>query len=221
MLDCQCKHEFSDNNARTALTGAPPKELRWPLCTGWTLGWCRMLPMLASIPSYGCCPVVVDQCFMLSHTQCNHSPTWSKQWPGTASEVGLGLLPTSNEQPLEWGWETPCTVSLAHWYALYEWDVQVPPQPKELCWLLHWQKCVSNPHSRGIWVQDRGAVKCTTLHLWATNLKPFLVAHSCMAFTACCKYLAMVFRERPQNRLSGHQQRVLWRCPWQYKRAAH
>ena len=41
------------------------------------------------------------------------------------------------------------------------------------------------------------AVKCTTLHLWAANLKPFLVAHSCMAFTACCRCLFMISRERP------------------------
>ena len=39
----------------------------------------------------------------------------------------------------------------------------------------------------GLWARDRGAVKCMTLHLWAANLKPFLVAHSCMAFTACCR----------------------------------
>ena len=30
-----------------------------------------------------------------------------------------------------------------------------------------------------LWTLDRGAVKCTTLHLWAANLKPFLVGHSC------------------------------------------
>ena len=39
----------------------------------------------------------------------------------------------------------------------------------------------------GLWARDRGAVKCMTLHLWAANLKPFLVAHSSMAFTACCR----------------------------------
>ena len=49
----------------------------------------------------------------------------------------------------------------------------------------------------GLWVWDWGAVKCTTLHLWAANLKPFLVAHSFMAYTACCKCLSMVSRERP------------------------
>ena len=41
----------------------------------------------------------------------------------------------------------------------------------------------------GLWARDRGAVKCMTLHLWAANLKPFLVAHSSMAFTACCRCL--------------------------------
>ena len=71
VLDCQCRHEFSDSNAWTVLTDVPSKELPWPLCTGWTLGWCRTLPMPVSIPSYGCCPVVVYQCLMLSHTQCN------------------------------------------------------------------------------------------------------------------------------------------------------
>ena len=49
----------------------------------------------------------------------------------------------------------------------------------------------------GFWARDRRAVKCMTLHLWAANLKPFLVAHSFMAFTACCKCLSMLSRERP------------------------
>ena len=49
---------------------------------------------------------------------------------------------------------------------------------------------------------DRGAVKCVTLHLWAANLKPFLVAHSCMAFTPCCKCLSMVSRERPRKQIA-------------------
>ena len=51
----------------------------------------------------------------------------------------------------------------------------------------------------GLWALYRGAVKCTTLHLWAANLNPFLVAHSCMAFTACCRCLSMVSRERPRK----------------------
>ena len=93
------------------------KELHWFLCTGWTLGWCRILPMPVSIESYGCCPVVVDWCLMLSHTQCNRSPGWSERWPGTASGVCLCLLPTSNEQQLGWSWEPPCISSLAHWCA--------------------------------------------------------------------------------------------------------
>ena len=60
VLDCQYRHKFSDSNAWTALTGIPPKELHWPLCTGWTICWCGTLPMPVSIQSYGCCPVVVD-----------------------------------------------------------------------------------------------------------------------------------------------------------------
>ena len=52
-----------------------------------------------------------------------------------------------------------------------------------------------------LWILTRGAVKCMTLHLWAANLKPFLVAHSCMEFTACCKCLFMVSRERPRKQI--------------------
>ena len=46
----------------------------------------------------------------------------------------------------------------------------------------------------GVWALFRGAVKCTTLHLWAANLKPFPVAHICMAFTACCRCLSTVLK---------------------------
>ena len=53
----------------------------------------------------------------------------------------------------------------------------------------------------GLWILTRGAVKCMTLHFWAANLKPFLVAHSCMEFTACCKCLSMVSRERPRKQI--------------------
>ena len=55
----------------------------------------------------------------------------------------------------------------------------------------------------GLWARDRGAVKCLTLYLWAANLKPFFVAHSCMAFIACCRCLSMVSRERPRK--TDHQ----------------
>ena len=33
-------------------------------------------------------------------------------------------------------------------------------------------------------------------------LKPFLVAHSCTAFTACCRCLSMVSRERPRKQIA-------------------
>ena len=54
----------------------------------------------------------------------------------------------------------------------------------------------------GLWTLYRGAVKCTTLHLRVANLNPFLVAHSCMAFTACCRCLSMVSRERPRKQIA-------------------
>ena len=102
------------SNAWTALTDVPPKKPRWPLHTGWKLGLCRTLPMPVSIRNYGCCPVVIDCCLRPCHTKSNHSPAWSEQWPGKASEVCLCPLPTSSERPLGWGLEPPCTVPLAH-----------------------------------------------------------------------------------------------------------
>ena len=84
-------------NAWTVLTDVPPKELRWPLCTGWTLGWCRKLPMPVSVHSYERCPVVLHWCLMPCHTQCIHSQTWNEQWHGTASRVCLCPLPISSE----------------------------------------------------------------------------------------------------------------------------
>ena len=53
-----------------------------------------------------------------------------------------------------------------------------------------------------LWALCRGAVKCTTLQLWAANLNPFLVAHSYMAFTACCRCLSMVSKERPRKQIA-------------------
>ena len=54
----------------------------------------------------------------------------------------------------------------------------------------------------GCWALDQGAVKCMTLHLWAANLKPFLVAHSFIAFNAYCRCLSMVSRERPRKQIA-------------------
>ena len=156
------------------------------------------MPVL--IQCCGCCPVVVDWCSMLCHTQCNHSPAWSVQWLGTASEVCLCPLPTSSEQPLTWGWEPPCTVLSTLMCFL-----------KERCESHHSPRnFVDSSTGRGVfpilmfgglWTLDWGAVKCMTLHLWATNLKPFLVTHSCIAFTACCKCLSMGSRERPRKQI--------------------
>ena len=108
---------FSHSNALTACTNVPPKELRWPLCTGWILGWCRMPQMLVSIQSYQWCPIVVDWWLMLCHTQYIRNLAWNGQWPGTASGECLCPHHTSSVQPLWWDWGSPCTWSSAPWYA--------------------------------------------------------------------------------------------------------
>ena len=100
VLDCQCRRKFSDSNAWIALTYIPPKELHWPVCTGWKLAWYRKLPIPVSVQSCERCPIVVNWCLMLCLTQCNRSPAWSVQWPGTASTLCLCPLPTSSKRSL-------------------------------------------------------------------------------------------------------------------------
>ena len=172
------------SNAWTALTSVPPKELRWPLCTGWSLGWCRTLPMPVSIQSYGCCPIAVDQGLMLSHTQCNHSPAWSEQWPGKASEVCLS--------PPHFKWAATRMRLRASLHCVFSTlmcflNERSHHSPRNFVDFSTGRSVFPIITVGGLWARDRGAVKCMTLHLWTANLKPFLVAHSCMAFTACCK----------------------------------
>ena len=54
----------------------------------------------------------------------------------------------------------------------------------------------------GLWTLDRVALKCMTLHLWAANLKPFLVAHPCIAFTACSIFFYMVSSGCPRKQIA-------------------
>ena len=134
---------------------------------------------------------------MLCHTQYIHNLTWNEQWSGTASAVCLCPLPTSSVQALGWDWEPPCIESLVHWCAL--WRRGANPTTAQGILLI--------PQLAGVCHQSwlcgaSGAVKCTTLHLCAANLNPFLVAHSCMAFTACCRCLSMVSMERPRKQIA-------------------
>ena len=109
VLGCQCRYEFSDSNSWTTSTDVPPKELRWPPCTYWKLGWCKMprVPVLSQ--RCGCCQVVVNWYWMLCHTQYIHNLASNEQWSSTTSAVCLCPLPTSSVQPLGWDWEPPCT----------------------------------------------------------------------------------------------------------------
>ena len=73
----------------------------------------------------------------------------------------------------------------------------------------------------GLWILTRGAVKCMTLHLWSTNLKPFLVAHLVWNLLLAVNVSLWCPGSVHGNRLTGHQQIVLWKCPWQCRRAVH
>ena len=161
VLGCQCRHKFSDSNSWTASTDVPPEELRWPPCTYWRLGWCRMLRVPVLVQHCGCCQVVVNWYGMLCHTQYIHNLAWSEQWSGTASVVCLCPLPTSSVQPLGWDWEPPCTESLAHWCA--SWRRGANPTTAQGILLIPQLARVSLILIVGDhWALFRGAVKCTT-----------------------------------------------------------
>ena len=125
----------------TALGDVPPRELHWSQLTNWRLGWCRMLQVPVLIQCCGCCPVVAGWCLMLCHTRHNHSPAWSEQWPGTASTVCLGPLPTSSAQPLEGDSGPPCTLFLTHW-------------------CVSWKRCVSPTTAQGTLLSPQLAGMC-------------------------------------------------------------
>ena len=120
MLGCQCRPESSNSNAWTASIAFPPKEFRWPPCTCWRLGWCKMLQVPVSVQHCGCCPVVVDWHLMLCHTQyipnlaLNEQssgdkrtkwPPWTKrpithQHRATASKVPSQLTDKDSQPPV-------------------------------------------------------------------------------------------------------------------------
>ena len=124
MLGCQCRHEFSDSNSWTTSTDVPPKELRWPLCTYWRLGWCKMPRVPVLTQRCGCCQVVVNWYWMLCHTQFIHNLVWNEQWSATVSAGCLCPLPTSSVQPLGWDWEPPY-VSIPKCQWLHRWRLGI------------------------------------------------------------------------------------------------
>ena len=118
--------------------------------------------------------------------------------------------------------ESLLALCLHHTDVLLKWEARVSPQPKEPCGLLHCQKCVSNPHYGGV-SEPETVVQwylwlCTCgLQTWSHSLSPIPLWHSLPAVDISLWCPESVL----ENRLPGHRQSVLWRCPWQYKRAAH
>ena len=195
------------------LSDVPPKEFHWPVCTDWRSGWYRTLPMPVSIQSCECCPVFEDWYSMLCHIQCNHSPASLER---TMAQYSIKSVSRS---PPHFKWATTRIRFRASRHCVFSTLMCFLKErrgshhsPRNFAESSIGRKVLPILIARGLRTLDRGAVKFMTLHLWDVNLKPFLVAHLCIAFTACCKFLFMVSRERPRkNRLSGHPQIVLWR----------
>ena len=160
---------------------------------------------------YGCCPVVVDRCLILSHTQCNHSPAWSIKW---ASEVCLS--------PPHFKWATtrmrlrpPCAVSLAQWCA-------------------SWMRSASPTTAQGTSWNPPLAEVCFHSSQWGTSEPGIGVQWNARLCTCgkletihCRKFLHDIYCLL-QMSLHGGQgaptktnyqvvNKMPWRCPWQYK----
>ena len=148
--------------------------------------------MPVSVHSYECCPFVVGWCWCCAI----HNATIVKlgKTNGTVqNQECLCPLLISSERPLGWGWEPPCTVFSTLVCFLNE-RCESQHSPRNFVDSSNGRSVFPVLTMGDFWARDRGAVKCMTLHLWATNLKPFLVVHSCMAFTACCKCIYGVQR---------------------------
>ena len=87
------------------------------------------------------------------------------------------------------------------------------PPPAEVCFQSS-QWGVSEPETMVQW----NVWLCTCgMQTWSHSLSPIPVWHSLPAVNVSLWCPESVL----ENRSPGHWQRVLWRCPWQYKRAAH
>ena len=91
--------------------------------------------------------------------------------------------------------ESLLALCLQHTDLLLKWEARVSPQPKELCGLLQWQKCVSNPHYGGSlsprpWCSEMYDFALVGCKPEAIPCRPFLYV---LLFTACCRCLSTRF----------------------------
>ena len=147
----------------------------------------------------GCCLVVVDWYLMLCQAQYICNLVWNGQWSGTASGEYLCLLPASSMQTLGWDWgHSVFSVVMCF---LKE-RCESRPSPRNFVDCSTGRGVLPSLTEWDYWTLGCDVVECTTLHSRAANLKSLVVAHSCMAFTACCKCLSMVSREPPRKQIA-------------------
>ena len=201
--DFQCRHVFWDSNSWTALGDVPPKELHWSQHTNWRLGWCSMLPSASLNPVLW----MLSSCRRLVFDAV---PYTTQPWSSLERIMAPYSIRSVSRSPPHFKCTTTQWRFRASLHCVFN---------TLMCFLK--ERCESHHSPRnfvesstdrnvspiliagGLGTLDRGAVKCMTLHLWAANLKPFLVAHSCMAFTPCCKLIGLdLFND--DTRPSGH-----------------
>ena len=149
-----------------------------------------------------CCRLVLDALLCTKH----YILAWIEQWFGTC--ISSASLPPPHFKCATTRMRLRASL---HWVlctdARVEGNVRIPPQPKEFCWFFNWQQCDADPDSGGLWTLYRVTVKCTTWNLLAWNLKPSLVAYSCMTLTSCCKCIIH------WKQIVRSVNRVLWNYP--------
>ena len=175
----------------------------WSWYGQFEVGWLQPLQLWLGAGTSSGAPVLVSQDRDLCHVQLH--PTWfeptseCRSWP-VVSYLYSGHLPVG--------------LYLGRGSLLL-----VGP-------LFHFRQCHSGlVSSRNEWGSLSPRPWCSEMYdfctcglqTWSHSLSHIPVWHSLPAVDVSLWCSESVL----ENRSPGHRQRVLWRCPWQYKRAAH